>query len=48
MKYLLIEYAVWNAATLSMGYVHKRSFELPLLSEVGVSVSGLRLVIRIH
>jgi len=32
----------------AMGYVHNCSFELPLLSEVGVSVSGLRLVIRIH
>jgi len=35
-----------NVITIS--YVHNRSFELPLLSEVGISVSGLRLVIHIH
>jgi len=32
----------------SIGYVHKRSVELLLLSEVGISDSSLRLFIRIR
>jgi len=31
----------WKKNVITICYVHNRSFELPLLSEVGISVSGL-------